>query len=89
VSKSPLARLDFAFQMYQEHFGLARLLDPEDVHLESVDKQSVMTYIMCIYQVMPHDSEEKSLVVRKLAFCRSAFTTKKYLYKFPFTYRIK
>lgn len=66
LSKSPLSRLDFAFQMYHQHFGLARLLDPEDVHLESVDKQSVMTYIMCIYQVMPHKDDEERIMVRNI-----------------------
>lgn len=32
-SKTPLARLDFAFRMMHQHLELARLLDPEDVQV--------------------------------------------------------
>ena len=33
LSKTPLARLDFAFRMMNQHLGLARLLDPEDIQV--------------------------------------------------------
>ena len=33
-SKTPLARLDFAFRMMHQHLGLPRLLDPEDVQVQ-------------------------------------------------------
>ena len=32
-SKTPFSRLDFAFRMFEQHFGLAKLLDPEDIQV--------------------------------------------------------
>ena len=55
TQKSPVARLELAFDLIQKELGITRLLDPEDLHNTKPDKKSVMTYIMCIFQVLPHD----------------------------------
>ncbi len=54
-SKNPRDRLDFVFRIMHEHFGVARLLEPEDVHTLTPDKRSVMTYVMCMRQALSHD----------------------------------
>lgn len=53
-AKTATARLEFAFRMVQQHLGVAQLLDPEDVY-RTPDKKSIMTYVMCLFQVLPHD----------------------------------
>ncbi|XP_045119299.1 utrophin-like isoform X3 [Portunus trituberculatus] len=54
--KHPLARLDHAFRTAQDHLGIERLLDPEDVNSQVPDKKSIMMYVMCLFQALPHDS---------------------------------
>jgi hypothetical protein len=34
---------------------VARILNAEDMHTLTPDKKSVMTYVMCMFQVLPHD----------------------------------
>ena len=41
--------------MAEQHFGVAKLLDPEDVHTLASDKKSVMTYVMSMFEALPHD----------------------------------
>ena len=53
--KSPRERLEFVFRVCETHFGVARILDPEDVHTLASDKKAVMTYVMCMLEAMPHD----------------------------------
>uniref|UniRef100_T1IRG4 Protein detached n=1 Tax=Strigamia maritima TaxID=126957 RepID=T1IRG4_STRMM len=49
-------RLEHAFKIAQEHFGIARLLDLEDVNTQVPDKKSIVMYIMCLFQALPHDN---------------------------------
>ncbi|XP_068223554.1 microtubule-actin cross-linking factor 1-like [Palaemon carinicauda] len=52
--KHPYARLENAFRVAHEHLSIERLLDPEDVNSQVPDKKSIMMYVMCLFQVLPH-----------------------------------
>ena len=54
-NKSPRERLEFVFRMAEKHFGVAKILDPEDVHTLASDKKAVMTYVMSMFEALPHD----------------------------------
>lgn len=54
-TKSPRERLEFVFRLMEQHFGVAKILDPEDVHTLASDKKAVMTYVMSMFEVLPHD----------------------------------
>ena len=59
-SKSPRERLEFLFRSMENHFGVPRILDTEDVHTLASDKKAVMTYVMCMLEALlpqpgPHD----------------------------------
>ncbi len=54
-AKSPRERLEFVFNAMDRHYGVPRILDPEDVHTLASDKKSVMTYVMCMFEALPHD----------------------------------
>ncbi|XP_050448334.1 utrophin-like isoform X3 [Cataglyphis hispanica] len=56
--KHPNARLDHAFRIAQEHLGIERLLDPEDVNTSVPDKKSIMMYVMCLFQSLPHSGDD-------------------------------
>ncbi|XP_076298164.1 dystrophin, isoforms A/C/F/G/H isoform X11 [Lasioglossum baleicum] len=56
--KHPNARLDHAFRFAQEHLGIERLLDPEDVNTSVPDKKSIMMYVMCLFQSLPHSGDD-------------------------------
>ena len=55
--KFALDRLDFAFGIVETHLGISRLLDPEDLFNTKPDKKSVMTYLMCMYEALPHEED--------------------------------
>ncbi|KAI5699289.1 hypothetical protein M8J75_000566 [Diaphorina citri] len=52
--KHPHARIDHAFSIATQHFNIERLLDTEDVHTSTPDKKSIMMYVMCLFQSLPH-----------------------------------
>ncbi|XP_015432799.1 PREDICTED: dystrophin-like [Dufourea novaeangliae] len=56
--KHPNARLDHAFRIAQEQLGIERLLDPEDVNTSVPDKKSIMMYVMCLFQLLPHSGDD-------------------------------
>ncbi|XP_070164121.1 dystrophin, isoforms A/C/F/G/H isoform X2 [Polyergus mexicanus] len=56
--KHPNARLDHAFRIAQEHLAIERLLDPEDVNTSVPDKKSIMMYVMCLFQSLPHSGDD-------------------------------
>ncbi|KAG5326715.1 DMDA protein, partial [Acromyrmex heyeri] len=56
--KHPNARLDHAFRLAQEHLSIERLLDPEDVNTSVPDKKSIMMYVMCLFQSLPHSGDD-------------------------------
>ncbi|XP_063241315.1 dystrophin, isoforms A/C/F/G/H-like [Bacillus rossius redtenbacheri] len=58
--KHPNARLEHAFRTAQEHLGIERLLDPEDVNTSVPDKKSIMMYVMCLFQSLPHSEMDVS-----------------------------
>ncbi|KAL0868146.1 hypothetical protein ABMA27_007698, partial [Loxostege sticticalis] len=58
VRRSPSARLDHAFALARTHLAIPRLLDPEDVNTPHPDKKSIMMYVMCMFQSLPHSSED-------------------------------
>ncbi|XP_075226861.1 dystrophin isoform X2 [Lycorma delicatula] len=60
VRRHPNARLDNAFRIAQEQFGIERLLDAEDVNTSVPDKKSIMMYVMCLFQSLPHSTIEAS-----------------------------
>ncbi|XP_048863754.1 dystonin isoform X8 [Brienomyrus brachyistius] len=54
--QSSRSNLEQAF-MVAEQLGVARLLDPEDVDVQSPDEKSVITYVSTLYDVFPKVSE--------------------------------
>ncbi|XP_077869465.1 plectin-like [Saccoglossus kowalevskii] len=47
------ANLENAFSVAENHFGVTRLLDPEDVDRVDPDDKSIMTYVSSMYDVFP------------------------------------
>ncbi|XP_057348802.1 spectrin beta chain, non-erythrocytic 4 isoform X1 [Manis pentadactyla] len=52
--------LQRAFRTAEQHLGLARLLDPEDVNMETPDEKSIITYVVSFYHYF---SKMKALAV--------------------------
>ncbi|XP_051017990.1 LOW QUALITY PROTEIN: spectrin beta chain, non-erythrocytic 4 [Acomys russatus] len=52
--------LQRAFRTAEQHLGLARLLDPEDVNMEAPDEKSIITYVVSYYHYF---SKMKALAV--------------------------
>ncbi|KAM3857230.1 dystrophin [Diretmus argenteus] len=50
---SPIDRLEHAFSKAEQHLGIERLLDPEDVAVPHPDKKSVIMYVTSLFQVLP------------------------------------
>uniref|UniRef100_A0A8W8JFQ6 Dystrophin n=1 Tax=Magallana gigas TaxID=29159 RepID=A0A8W8JFQ6_MAGGI len=48
--------LEHAFHIAQDHLNIDRLLEPEDVNVKTPDKKSIMMYLMCFFQVLPHSN---------------------------------
>ncbi|KAJ8709449.1 hypothetical protein PYW07_009275 [Mythimna separata] len=58
LARAPAARLEHAFSVAHDHLGIDRLLDPEDVNTPNPDKKSIMMYVMCLFQSLPHAGED-------------------------------
>ncbi|RUS74971.1 hypothetical protein EGW08_017259, partial [Elysia chlorotica] len=54
VGRSSLDNLNHAFDVASVKLGIDKLLDAEDMNVETPDKKSVMTYLMCLFQELPH-----------------------------------
>ncbi|XP_068575388.1 dystrophin isoform X3 [Cebidichthys violaceus] len=50
---SAIDRLEHAFNKAQQHLGIERLLDVEDVAVPHPDKKSVIMYVTSLFQVLP------------------------------------
>ncbi|XP_056157526.1 LOW QUALITY PROTEIN: dystrophin-like [Lampris incognitus] len=50
---SAIDRLEHAFSKAEQHLGIERLLDPEDVAVPHPDKKSVIMYVTSLFQVLP------------------------------------
>ena len=54
-----LTRLDTAFYVAEVHLGITRLIDPEDVVVESPDEKTIITYVAQFLHRYPEGSEGK------------------------------
>uniref|UniRef100_A0ABM0MHJ1 Utrophin-like n=1 Tax=Saccoglossus kowalevskii TaxID=10224 RepID=A0ABM0MHJ1_SACKO len=59
-------RLDHAFRVAYDILGIDKLLDAEDVNCDQPDKKSIMMYLMCYFQVLPHQHVKKEKVSSQL-----------------------
>uniref|UniRef100_A0A3Q1EA72 Dystrophin-like n=1 Tax=Acanthochromis polyacanthus TaxID=80966 RepID=A0A3Q1EA72_9TELE len=50
---STIDRLEHAFNKAEQHLGIERLLDPEDVAVPHPDKKSIIMYVTSLFQVFP------------------------------------
>ncbi|XP_073951846.1 utrophin-like [Choristoneura fumiferana] len=57
AARAPRDRLDHAFALAHDYLGIDRLLDPEDVDTPNPDKKSIMMYLMCLFQSLPHAAD--------------------------------
>ncbi|XP_062974084.1 calmin isoform X2 [Elgaria multicarinata webbii] len=53
LEKSSRDNLEDAFGIAQDHLGIARLLEPEDIMVDSPDEQSIMTYVAQFLEHFP------------------------------------
>ncbi|XP_053138088.1 calmin isoform X2 [Hemicordylus capensis] len=53
LEKSPRENLEDAFTAAQNHLGIPRLLEPEDIMVESPDEQSIVTYVAQFLEHFP------------------------------------
>ncbi|XP_007422464.1 calmin isoform X1 [Python bivittatus] len=53
LEKSPRENLEDAFCTAQDHLGIPRLLEPEDIMVDSPDEQSIMTYVAQFLEHFP------------------------------------
>ncbi|KAL7669256.1 hypothetical protein ACOME3_009920 [Neoechinorhynchus agilis] len=52
-------RLDLAFKLANQHYGIERILDSEDFEKHPPDSKSIMTYVMSFLQSRPLTNKEK------------------------------
>jgi hypothetical protein len=57
--ESNSTRLETAFYVAEVELGVTRLLDPEDVNVESPDEKSIMTYVAQFLHRYPEGMEGK------------------------------
>ncbi|XP_013770092.1 dystrophin-like [Pundamilia nyererei] len=50
---SAVDRLEHAFSKAEQHLGIERLLDPEDVAVAHPDKKSIIMYVTSLFRVLP------------------------------------
>lgn len=65
LKTEPKVRLAQAFGIAASHLGIDKLLEPEDVYSDHIDKRSVMTYVMCLFQAFPHENIPASIVAEE------------------------
>uniref|UniRef100_A0A1W7RAQ1 Protein detached n=1 Tax=Hadrurus spadix TaxID=141984 RepID=A0A1W7RAQ1_9SCOR len=56
LKKDANYRLEHAFNCAHQYLGIEKLLDPEDVNTSHPDKKSIMMYVMCFFQALPHQN---------------------------------
>jgi len=56
-----ITRLETAFHLAENDLGISRLIDPEDVDVESPDERSIMTYVAQFLHKYPEGSVVSSL----------------------------
>ena len=67
MSKSnALYNLNNAFDLAEREFGLVRLLDPEDVNVETPDEKSIITYVVTYYHYFSKLKQETVQVTIKI-----------------------
>jgi len=60
--------LNNAFELAEREFGLVRLLDPEDVNVETPDEKSIITYVVTYYHYFSKLKQETVQVKVLLCF---------------------
>uniref|UniRef100_A0A669AVD6 Dystrophin n=1 Tax=Oreochromis niloticus TaxID=8128 RepID=A0A669AVD6_ORENI len=50
---SAVDRMEHAFSKAEQHLGIERLLDPEDVAVAHPDKKSIIMYVTSLFRVLP------------------------------------
>ncbi|XP_055333361.1 dystrophin-like isoform X2 [Paramacrobiotus metropolitanus] len=56
------ANLAHAFGIAKEHLGVSPLLDPEDLIQGTPDQKSIVTYLLCLLEVLPQETMEAKVV---------------------------
>ena len=76
-------RLETAFYIAEVELGVTRLLDPEDVDVQSPDEKSVMTYVAQFLHRYPEGSEGKVRDSPRacLPACPSSVIAERFLWK--------
>ncbi|XP_029380106.1 dystrophin isoform X8 [Echeneis naucrates] len=80
---SAIDRLEHAFNKAEQHLGIERLLDSEDVAVPHPDKKSVIMYVTSLFQVLPQSVsmeaiEEVELLPRGTPATISQVTTEEH-----------
>ncbi|MEQ2311615.1 hypothetical protein AMECASPLE_022163 [Ameca splendens] len=73
---SAIDRLEHAFSKAEQHLGIERLLDSEDVAVSHPDKKSIIMYVTSLFRVLPQSiSMEAIQEVESLPSATSAGIT--------------